>query len=67
MQTFIVLGIIPGTNIVLGFDAWLVLFCLLLIVGTVIIANHIKEVNQLVKSAITRRPLPANQLHNRFQ
>lgn len=64
MYGFIVLGIIPGTNIALSFQAWLVIAAVLpvgLWLGRVQIRRF------LLSATPDRSPLPASQLHHRLR
>jgi hypothetical protein len=66
MYSFIVLGLIPGTNIQITFRTWI--DTALLIVCIVLSAHLyrlIKEETQ-AKRLVIRQPLFAQQLHTRF-
>lgn len=39
MVAFLMLGIIPGTNIQISFENWLMFMCLLIFVGLLALAN----------------------------
>jgi hypothetical protein len=69
MYTFLVLGLIPGTNIQIGFWTWIILM-----VGLSIIAYRLKPRiilyvgswwRQFDEDSVTRKPLHANRLHLR--
>jgi hypothetical protein len=61
MYSFIVLGIVPGTNLQIGFSAWLILS------GLALVTFRLRH--QIGKLAVTvqavRQPLHASQLHQR--
>lgn len=69
MYSFLVLGLIPGTNIQIGFWAWVVIT-----IGCYIAFRHYKQriINhvsvwwhQFDDDDMIRKPLHANQLHLR--
>ncbi|MEO7364649.1 MAG: hypothetical protein ABIV43_04070 [Candidatus Saccharimonadales bacterium] len=71
MYTFIVLGLIPGTNVQITFDIWLQFVTLLAVyvalsVFSMRIYRFVKLTNQLL-TAPARRQLHATQLHQRAQ
>ena len=63
MYSFLVLGLIPGTNIAISFQAWIALGVMLALA----LPGHRLYVryHQLVSTA-ARRPLHASQLHRRL-
>lgn len=64
MYSFIVLGIIPGTNIQITFTTWIDAMLLALCIGlTVHLYRLIKAQN--FDSVSARQPLFAQQLHSR--
>lgn len=65
MYNFLVLGIIPGTNIQIGFYAWIVLMLALFIAAYFIHKRIIEIINQPDFEFEVRKPLHANQLHSR--
>ena len=67
MYAFIVLGIIPGTNIQINFMPWLVISS---IIGFYIILNYIKYLKSLrgyLQELTTRKPIPATTFHTRLR
>ena len=68
MYSFLVLGIIPGTNIQITFDMWLQLAELaIVLIGLAWGITHSREVRKLAKTVQRRLPLHATQLHLRAQ
>ncbi len=65
MYNFIVLGQVPGTNVQISFQAWLVLMALLAIMTPVVWAQ-LKRRWQELEAVIERQPLHASQLHQRL-
>ena len=68
MQTFLVLGQIPGTNIQITFRFWLdtleaVIICLLLLRTL----HFLRRNRHAAELFAARVPLPASQLHQRVQ
>lgn len=66
MYSFLVLGLIPGTNIQLSFWAWLVIMPLLV----ASIWKFKPRMLNLIEWGLApqpRLPLPANRLHRRLQ
>lgn len=65
MYNFLVLGLIPGTNIQIGFYAWIALVISLMV--ATYFAN--KKILQIINAPDfefeIRKPLHANQLHSR--
>ena len=62
MYTFLVLGLIPGTNLQITFKTWLDL------VGLIIVAllSYKLHNDHLARLPLARRPLHASQLHRRL-
>jgi hypothetical protein len=69
MYTFLVLGLIPGTNIQINFWAWIVI-----VIGAAFVAHRLKSRvvafastwwHQFDADKATRQPLHASQLHLR--
>ena len=67
MQSFFVLGLIPGTNIQINFFVWLSFFIVLAITAIALVLNYRRQIAALARIASLRKPLPANQLHTRLQ
>ena len=72
MYSFIVLGLIPGTNIQISFELWLQIVAglttyILLSIFAVWTYRFFRLTNQLLAPAKTRLPLYASQLHQRVQ
>ncbi|HEY4963105.1 MAG TPA: hypothetical protein VIH90_00225 [Candidatus Saccharimonadales bacterium] len=67
MQTFIVLGLIPGTDIQINFFVWFIFFACLAVGSIIIFANHLNKLHKLSVVVLTRKVLPANQFHIRQQ
>ena len=63
MYNFIVLGYVPGTNLQLTFQAWLIIY------GLAAVAFALYKLSQLHRelslNVFTRQPLHATQLHRR--
>lgn len=66
MYTFLVLGQIPGTDIVINFQDWLVMASSLLLIA-VLGRAYALSLGLKVKSAHNRTLLHATQLHQRAQ
>ena len=69
MYTFLVLGLIPGTNIQISFWAWIIIMVLVTL-GAYRLRHRVtayasKWWHQFDTSDITRQPLHASQLHLR--
>lgn len=64
MYSFLVLGLIPGTNISISFQAWLVLGGLLLAARPAY--KLYLRCQALMTESMVRQPLPASQLHQRL-
>ena len=69
MYTFLVLGLIPGTNIQINFWAWMVIMTGLIIIGWRAKRYVVRYIaawwHQFDEDAGIRKPLHANQLHLR--
>jgi uncharacterized membrane protein YhaH (DUF805 family) len=66
MQTFFVLGLIPGTNIQISFQAWLGIMAFL--ISTIAIyRRRLHGRNETFSSQWQRSLLHASQLHQRVQ
>ena len=64
MYSFLVLGLIPGTNLQINFQGWLNLLGLSLVAGTLL---HVRMRRSLAAELINvRTPLHASQLHQRL-
>ena len=66
MYTFLVLGLIPGTNVQISFQAWLAIMALLPVAARVL-KVPLGRLLEMGKAATPRLPLPASQLHQRLQ
>ncbi|HUY85285.1 MAG TPA: hypothetical protein VMU97_02095 [Candidatus Dormibacteraeota bacterium] len=66
MYSFLVLGIIPGTNIQLSLQAWLVIIAVLPFVAPRLKAP-VRELIELGKAPTPHLPQHASQLHHRLQ
>jgi hypothetical protein len=71
VYSFLVLGLIPGTNIQIGFWAWIVLMVGLIITFKIYkrrlyraIGNWWHQFDE--DNGLARKPLPASQLHRRL-
>lgn len=71
MYSFLVLGLIPGTNIQIDFWAWIILMAGLIIITTLfkqhairLVANWWHRFDEAAGAG--RRPLHASQLHQRL-
>ncbi len=66
MYNFLVLGLVPGTNIAISFQAWLIITAGLLAVLFIFrpLLRHLLELGQ---ANAKRLPLPASQLHQRVR
>jgi hypothetical protein len=67
MLAFLVLGLIPGTNIQIGFNFWAGIFIALVVICLKSYISYYREVKKMTVSLSLRRPLPANQLHSRLR
>jgi len=65
MYTFLVLGLIPGTNVQITFQAWLAIMAVLPFVA-ILAKSPVHRLLELGKAAEPRLPLPASQLHRRL-
>ena len=62
MQTLLVLGIIPGTNIQISFQVWLAM--LLIVICWPMIRRHQAQIKQV--PAVARLQVHASSLHSRL-
>ncbi len=72
MYEFIVLGMVPGTNIQISFELWLqivagLLAYLLLCIFAIWTYRFFRFTNQLLSIPADRTPLYATQLHQRVR
>ncbi len=67
MQSFIVLGLVPGTNIQFGFILWLIAFSIIGTILLVIFARNYKYLKEAYRIITARTPLPASQFHIRLK
>jgi len=69
MYALLVLGLIPGTNIQINFQAWLYIAPVLLAVGLILEPRLERRIRQwwheFDEDQASRRPLHASQLHLR--
>ncbi len=65
MYTFLVLGIIPGTNIAISFQAWLVITAVLSVLLLAVLP--LRQLLSAGQARVARMPLPASQLHLRIR
>jgi hypothetical protein len=65
MYSLLVLGIVPGTNIAISFQAWLILALLLAVIRPS--RQLYLYLQHQTAAAMVRRPLPASQLHSRLR
>jgi hypothetical protein len=68
MYTFLVLGLIPGTNIQINFYAWLVIMVGLIIMAYRLLPRVVRLVSacwRKLNNTSARKPLHASQLHLR--
>jgi len=65
MYSFLVLGIIPGTDVAISFQAWLVILAWLGLL-LVVFRSPLRQAWESSKHA-ARLPLPASQLHLRIR
>lgn len=69
MDSFLILGLIPGTNIQISFWAWVIITALSLIGFKLYrkrITNYLVTFWNDLDRIDSRRPLHANQLHSRL-
>jgi hypothetical protein len=66
MYSFLVLGIIPGTNLTISFQAWLIAMAVILFAVLAFRLRHRGRLDTQV-FAWGRTLLHANQLHQRLQ
>jgi hypothetical protein len=67
MYAFLVLGLIPGTNIQISFQAWLVIAPVLLVAAIILRPLVLRWWHKFNEDQVSRRPLHASQLHLRAQ
>lgn len=69
MYSFLVLGLVPGTNIQISFWAWIIIMAVLLVVAKRFKATIEQRIDawwhQFDNPAGSRKPLHASQLHLR--
>ncbi len=67
MQSFFVLGLIPGTNIQINFLAWLIVA--LIVLGYLLNGyfSYLRYVKQYLKEIERPKPLPSNNFHTRLR
>lgn len=66
MYAFLVLGLVPGTNIQISFQAWLVMLALSPLLGLAL-RPYLRQLLKRGLAGPARLPLPASQLHCRIQ
>lgn len=71
MYSFLVLGLIPGTNIQIGFWTWMVLMVGLIITFKIYKRRLYRAIENWwhkfdEETDVARKPLPASQLHRRL-
>lgn len=66
MYSFLVLGLIPGTNIQISFQAWLVIMPLLA-VFLFMLRVPLRRIIELGKATAPHEAIDANLLHHRLQ
>ncbi len=64
MYSFLVLGLVPGTNVQISFQGWLVLMAVLA-VATPVMWSGLKRRLLAYQPVVLRTPLDASQLHHR--
>ena len=70
MYSFLVLGLIPGTNVQISFQAWLVLLACLpfaAVIAFKLLRPYARQLIQWGQAVAPRQPLPASYLHLRVQ
>jgi hypothetical protein len=67
MQSIIVLGLIPGTNIQIGFFVWIGVFATLLFFIARPLISYFRVVRSVEQELSVRHPHPASQFHSRLQ
>jgi hypothetical protein len=65
MYAFLVLGLIPGTNIQISFQAWLFIAPVLLVAAIILRPRALQWWHKFGEDQASRRPLHASQLHLR--
>jgi hypothetical protein len=66
MYSFIVLGLVPGTNLQITFQAWLLVLAAVLALIVVIRVSYRLIVQLSMETIDVHQPLHANQLHSRL-
>lgn len=67
MYSFLVLGIIPGTNIQITFQAWMLLFSLVSVGVLLVKLLRLQfDMDTYGDTSALRAPLHASQLHSRI-
>jgi hypothetical protein len=66
MYSFLVLGLVPGTNIQLSFQAWLIVVTVLLLLAP-LIKILLKRLIEFGKATTPSQPLHASLVHHRLQ
>ena len=66
MYSFLVLGIIPGTDIQISFQAWLVIAPVLVVLALMLKAP-LRRIIELGKAAAPHQSIDASLLHHRLQ
>lgn len=67
LQTFLVLGLIPGTNIEIGFFVWAALFVALTIFGLRYAIGYHRQVKAIRLMLDLRLSQPASLFHSRLR
>ncbi len=67
MQTFFVLGLIPGTNIQINFFVWLIITTIILGYLANGYINYLRFVNKYVREIERPGPKPASSFHTRLK
>ncbi len=66
-QRFLVLGLIPGTNIQIGFFVWAIVSIAIIIFVLKTLIGYQRQVRLHRLMLDVRMPLPASQLHSRLR
>jgi|GEM_PF-1547022 len=66
MYSFLVLGLIPGTNIQISFQAWLVIMPVLLVVA-ILLKSPLRKLIDFGKAVAPHEAMDASLLHHRLQ
>ncbi len=67
LLTILVLGLIPGTNIEIGFIFWAVIAAALVVVLIKSFFSNYRLVKSMRRLLDVRLPLPASQFHSRLR